>query len=174
MQRVISRAVAARKQAARKAEKLRKIKAVRDIQERKGSIVEHHVRRENLHETAMKHLEEDWALGPLAPRRESGVQVMRYGYADYRISFSPPALPQSIKTQKAEWRNSFMRNRFVKGDRVVIIRGMGQGSIGVINEVKHEQLSVVLRGVNAVRFNRMCFDAGVGIDSISLGTSHSP
>jgi preprotein translocase subunit YajC len=153
---------------------LRKTKAIKEIQTRWGDMIEHQQRREKHHETAMKQLEEDWALGPLAPRRESGVEAMRYGFADFTMAYTPPALPQSIKTQKAQWRNGFLRNRFVKGDRVVIIKGLGQGIISTVRGVNHDQLTVSLGDEHRVCPNGAYTGARIGVDSYSLGPYNTP
>jgi large subunit ribosomal protein L24 len=151
MQKIIKNAVSARREAANKIKRAKKFNEANRVRQIKREEREWKQRDALFNRNAMKQMEEDWNLGPLAPRRESGVDVKRYGYGDYLSMHPRRVLPQVHKTLEAQRERRFMRSRFVAGDRVVIIRGLDQGRIGVIDSIHYEEWSVKIRGLRQVR-----------------------
>jgi large subunit ribosomal protein L24 len=154
MQRVFRGAAAARKQALKKLDKSKKQRDSDEIRQLRKDDREWKQRNDLLYRNAMNEMKEDWALGPLAPRRESGVDAKRYGYADYMFMNPRKVLPQIHKSLEAERKHGYLRSRFVAGDRVVVMRGMEAGRIGVIDTIVYDDWSVKIRGIRQVR---LCF-----------------
>jgi len=148
MQRALSRAVAARKRAANKIETLRKARAEHHKDEIEESQRVYQRRSKKVFKDAKLHIKEDWELGPLAPRRGGGVEIKKYGFADYALTEHPRALPFTKSFLKGEQENNFLRNRFVKGDRVVIIKGLGEGQTGKIVDLNFDKQTVEIQGLN--------------------------
>lgn len=88
---------------------------------------------------------EDWLAGPLAPDRDSGLERGAIG------SLPPQALHVITRPDvKTKHHLSGNRPNIVTGDRVVVIKGRHQGSIGEVVEANKDEGSVTLKGINTV------------------------
>lgn len=140
MQNVIRKTALARNQAQRKvilAEKAARRKEV------KGAFRQ----RVNFQRQALdniraqkKNAREDWMRGPLAPRRDVGLEGRTYGALSPE-ALNPPEVPKHLR------RKYF---NFVPGDRVCVIRGRDKGNIDEILSVNHESETVTVRNMNMV------------------------
>lgn len=141
MQKVIQRTATARREAQRKAFKLAKQQTfVKRKEDRKNRLEYDNVLNKYV-KTARQDRHEDWLKGPLAPKRDSGLDTTVYGALDARL-VNPPNVP------KHERRKFIL---FAPGDRVCIIRGTERGRIGEISQVNADSQTVIVSGFNKVR-----------------------
>lgn len=141
MQAVIRRAASARKQASRKAVRLAKKQERADRKENERILKEYNKVQRDYTKTAKQNRYEDWLKGPLAPKRDSGLDTTLYGAVDSRL-VHPPNIP------KAERRRFIL---FAEGDRVCVMKGREQGKIGEITKVDEESETVMIKALNMVR-----------------------
>lgn len=140
MQKVIQRTATARKQAqkklfrAKKEEKLLERKdALRTRKEYSRALIDNA-------KAARQARWEDWAKGPLAPKRDSGLQATTYGALD-------PAMMHPPKVPKHQRRKHIL---FAPGDRVCIIKGRDKGKISEIEQVNESSETVLIKDLNVV------------------------
>lgn len=141
MQNVIRKTALARNQAQRKV--IRAEKVARRKEAKSALMQRFAFDRQELDNirAQKKNAREDWLRGPLAPRRDVGVDGRTYGaFAPHTMN--PPAIPKHL-------RRKFFN--FVPGDRVCVIRGREKGNIDTITEVNHENETVTLKNTNIVR-----------------------
>ncbi|EED23826.1 KOW motif domain protein [Talaromyces stipitatus ATCC 10500] len=138
MQKVIQRTTLARNQAARKAriikEKQERIDVVRYLRERE----QYQQAQLDAQKQAAKTRHEDWYKGPLAPRRDSGLEASTYGAVDAQGTFLP-RIPKHL-------RRPFIN--IAPGDRVVLLKGPDQGKICEVSTVDSENESLRCRDLN--------------------------
>jgi hypothetical protein len=90
---------------------------------------------------ASKIANEDWALGPLAPRRDVGKDGEHYGtMSDEMLRGAPPALPWQLP--RRNWGER--RNVYRVGDHAVVIRGKDKGSVAEIIQTDERSQTAVL------------------------------
>ena len=82
--------------------------------------------------------------GPLAPRRDVGLQRGVYGVANGGMT-QPLKLPKSLQIKEGD-------RLFAEKDRVVIVKGLDKGKIGTIRQIDWESNSAIVEGLNTVRF----------------------
>lgn len=84
---------------------------------------------------------EDWIKGPLAPKRDAGVDAETFG------AIQPMQLYGVEKAEYKQWG-------IVAGDRVCVIRKGHRecGKIGRVREVREKAEEVIVEGVNKVSF----------------------
>lgn len=85
---------------------------------------------------------EDWALGPLAPKRDVGDAQETYGAVDVRRLEG--------FTKRPEER--IHSDTIVANDRVVIVEGRDQGRIGEVINVNKRKHECTVKGLNMVRY----------------------
>lgn len=140
MQKVIQRTATARKQAQKK---LYRAKKEEKLLERKDNIRTRKEYGKALIDTAKAARQarwEDWAKGPLAPKRDSGLQAATFGALDPAV-MHPPKIP------KHQRRRHIL---FAPGDRVCIIKGRDKGRISDIEQVNEETETVLIKNLNVV------------------------
>lgn len=141
MQKVIQRTATARKQAQKK---LFRAKREEKLIDRKDTI---RMRKEYSRalidnaKAARQARWEDWAKGPLAPKRDTGIQATTFGALD-PVTMHPPKIP-------AHQRRKHIL--FTPGDRVCIIRGRDKGKINEITQVNEDSETVLIKDLNVVR-----------------------
>ncbi|KAI9688489.1 MAG: hypothetical protein M1822_001438 [Bathelium mastoideum] len=140
MQRVLGRTASAKRQAARRLakERLKKFKV-----ERYEELLANHAMsstRATMRREARMRQNEDWQLGPLAPRRDVGQAAESYGTTNTTF-MRPPNVPERHRLK--HW---LVR----EGDRVVIIKGRDQGKIGDVSAIDEEKETVQIRGLNRI------------------------
>ena len=86
--------------------------------------------------------QEDWTRGPLAPRRDSGIDGRPFG-AVGAYDGRPPEIPQHLRRKYIN---------FAKGDRVCVMKGRDKGKISEIASVDSDTETVTLKDVHAVCF----------------------
>ena len=109
--------------------------------------------------TARNNAREDWDLGPLRPNRAIGDEVetrgiyQREGMRDVPIPKHWADSGEEVqKKVKARLPENVIRNQWpiVKGDRVVIIRGLHKNKIGEVSGLHKEYNMVTVEGLNKV------------------------
>jgi len=83
---------------------------------------------------------EDWELGPLAPQRNVGDGAEKYGTAPPDV-LSKDAI---VELRDQKWIP------YMRGDRVVILKGADKGKIGEVYEVDEKTQRVTMQGLNQV------------------------
>jgi hypothetical protein len=112
---------------------------------------------------AKRNYKEDWALGPLRPNRAVGENAELYGAME-KDQLRWPDVPIPTQRMRNKLREKAGLNPewpividdrkvypFVKGDRVVVIRGKEMNKIGIIENINEEAHMVELKDVNKVR-----------------------
>ncbi|KAF2266649.1 hypothetical protein CC78DRAFT_577962 [Lojkania enalia] len=98
---------------------------------------------------------EDWKLGPLRPNRAVGPDAQLHGVLSPSQARSPEIPDHVLK--KRVWP-------FAEGDRVVIIRGREENTIGTIREVLEENNSAIIKDTNKAWLDGSAFGSVPGID----------
>jgi large subunit ribosomal protein L24 len=148
MQKVIRRTILAEKQAVRRAAK-RNEKKQREW--RKNTLEQGRFqKRDEVGQIKAARLarKEDWELGPLAPKRDVGLQQETYGTINTLRSKGP------VLTKKARWdQRLYIGGKYptiVVDDRVVITEGRDKGKIGVVTEMDFSRGECKVEGLNMV------------------------
>lgn len=84
---------------------------------------------------------EDWLRGPLAPRRDVGLEADHYGTLRPDIA-NLPRIPKHLRRKYIN---------IAPGDRVCIMKGRDKGKINEVTRVDPETESVTVRDLNMVR-----------------------
>ena len=98
---------------------------------------------------ALKAMKEDWALGPLAPKRDVGERAGKLGTVDMGLH----QLHALTKTQREDVKARMGDNLFKPHDRVVVLSGRDRGRIGNILEISEERMSATIEGVGKVSYS---------------------
>lgn len=85
---------------------------------------------------------EDWAKGPLAPKRDTGTKALSYGALD-AVVMHPPKIPKHLRRKHI---------LFAAGDKVCIMRGRDRGKIHEISQVNEDSETVIVKDLNRVWF----------------------
>ncbi|KAL2223339.1 KOW motif domain protein [Thermoascus aurantiacus ATCC 26904] len=140
MQKVIRRTALARAQAQRKAAIAAK---ERQREEFKSALRERFAFNRMQLDLARKEREqrrEDWMRGPLAPKRDSGLDEQAYATLLPQY-LHPPKVPQHLRRKYIN---------FAPGDRVCLMKGPDKGKIGEVIKVDPETETVTVQGLNMV------------------------
>ncbi|EKG21297.1 KOW domain-containing protein [Macrophomina phaseolina MS6] len=138
MQKVIQRTAMAKRQAARKAQKIAELDKAFDKRQNRKELQQIKSMTNKTIVDARKRRREDWLLGPLAPRRDVGEWREKYATIDSRRIQLPAADPDT-KLELAP---------FAQGDRVVMLKGRDKGKIGEVSEFDDESQTVRVKGLN--------------------------
>jgi large subunit ribosomal protein L24 len=92
--------------------------------------------------------QENWELGPLAPRRDVGKKKETYGALDAQYMQSPQPKRAEAEEILALWGGKFLNIR--EGDRVVILEGRDKGKIGPVQSIDKKRAEVTVEGMNMV------------------------
>ncbi|KAL8737631.1 MAG: hypothetical protein Q9181_001474, partial [Wetmoreana brouardii] len=126
MQKLLKRTSQVHKQAARRQRIAREKNAsdTRKILDRQQKI--YNKNRREIFVEARRAQREDWALGPLAPRRDVGDKAETYGTVPIRMM-------QSVEKMDGKWKKWGIR----EGDRVCVVgqKERDKGMIGVVRDV---------------------------------------
>lgn len=141
MQKILRRTAKAEAQYARRVRRQRSKETTDDrwIQIRQQKIAHGDVRALRL--AAIKARHEDWALGPVAPRRDVGTQKDTYGAVPFRVI-------ETVDKPEGTWKDWGIR----QGDRVVVVgkKERDRGRIGTVREVSQKSETVTVEGINTV------------------------
>lgn len=140
MQKVVQRTQRAERAAAKKWKLKREHKERGESWERFQQLRQGQAYTNRNIRNARQARQEDWATGPLAPRRDVGDKKDTYGAMDM-YNYQMPELDPKIRPK---WLH------IAEGDRVVVIRGREKGKIGTVDDVSKERASVRVKGVNVV------------------------
>ena len=138
MQKVIQRTKAAQRQAVRRLQKEKEHIERGQAYNRRQEAQRVRKYNSSLIADARKNRKEDWALGPLAPRRDVGDNADSYGSVPI-FNFQ---LPDKNPNVRPKWFH------ISEGDRVVVVKGREKGKIGIVNDLNKEKVSVQVRDVN--------------------------
>jgi large subunit ribosomal protein L24 len=136
---------------------IRRTGLVRNQAQRKANIAAKKERREEWKESLLQRFaydrirldaereerrrrRDDWMRGPLAPKRDSGVEASYYGALKPSI-LQPPKVPAHLRR---EYIN------IAAGDRVCIMKGRNKGKICEVSSVDPETEMLALKDVNKV------------------------
>jgi large subunit ribosomal protein L24 len=95
---------------------------------------------------SFKAMKEDWALGPLAPKRDVGDQAGKMGTVEMGLH----QLQDLTKTQREDVKARMGDNVFKPHDRVVVLTGRDRGKIGNILSIDENKMSATIEGINKV------------------------
>lgn len=143
MQKVLRRSLLSRNQSLRRQRK----DAKKALQETRVEIWRNqYMLNQDLNQEVVserRHRREDFALGPLAPRRDVGNGRATFGTRQ----------PQHTNATKVEAPKRVPYINFAEGDRVAIVRGREKGKIGKVLDVDEESETLKVQGVNQVSGN---------------------
>lgn len=152
MQKVIQRTAAARKQAQKKIFRAKKHEALVDRKDTTRQRREFNKALIGNAKAARQARWEDWSKGPLAPKRDAGLEATTYGTMEGQ-TMHPPKIPDHLRRKQI---------LFTPGDRVCIIRGRDAGKINEISQVNEDSETVLIKDLNMVRLETYvqsgCFD----------------
>lgn len=151
MQKVIRRSALAKAQAARRLARLKE-KYVRETAKTKREQ-ENYVKKGIATDIKAARLarREDWELGPLAPKRDVGLNKETYGtLSTARLRGNALTLEERLKLNPDGGRYPTI----VAGDRVVLLHGRDKGKIGKVTALDAKRQQVTVEGLNLVCFLR--------------------
>ncbi|KAF2085946.1 hypothetical protein K490DRAFT_74818 [Saccharata proteae CBS 121410] len=137
MKRLMARTNAAKAHAAKRAAARKEKDAIYERREYLAGKVQQERARLDWLKDARKRRQEDYMLGPLAPRRDVGDMMERWGTI-------PEQLAQRVEVPEADLPKYFP---YVAGDRVCLIEGYDKGKIGVVHSVYEESMSIIVEGL---------------------------
>lgn len=160
MQKVLRINLNARNQALQKARR----KHLKDLRSKWAEHDDHRVVLDrdtrNLIKTERKQRREDWVAGPLAPKRDVGLQNGVYGSLNSAFMRGPDVPDADSKWPKSkgddligdDWKGKGNEGNLVEGDRVCVVRGADAilGKIGTIKELSRERRELTIEGLNTV------------------------
>lgn len=115
---------------------------------------------------ALKNMKEDWALGPLAPKRDVGERAGKMGTVDMGLH----QLYNLTKTQREDVKARMGDNVFKPHDRVVVLSGRDRGKIGNILEIEEERMSATIEGIGKVCHS----SSAISLGRLLIMTGRSP
>ncbi|GJN73366.1 KOW motif containing protein [Purpureocillium lilacinum] len=147
MQKLVKRAAQAQRQAGRRARQRVEQEAIdhrmRNRQALRSAVSEV---RQNLKD-ARRARQEDWEMGPLAPKRDLGFnnygafrENVRQDWSNYGLHQPPP----KVVEQRCAWAGGVKQLNLAPQDRVVILDGPDKGKIDRIKAVQAENGTVTL------------------------------
>lgn len=138
MQKVIQRTAMAKRQAARKAQKVTEMDKAFDKRQARKELQQVKTLGNKTIVEARKRRREDWLLGPLAPRRDIGDMREKYATVDSRRTQLPDVHPD----------HRLKLSPFAEGDRVVLLTGRDKGKIGEVRHVDEDSQTVQVKDLN--------------------------
>ncbi|KAH8677386.1 hypothetical protein BX600DRAFT_124824 [Xylariales sp. PMI_506] len=97
---------------------------------------------------AKQAIRDDWNLGPMSPNVYVGeLGPTRGAISETRYSIAS-SLRDHQKEARCEWLGGAKNLNLTSGDRVVLLEGPDKGKIGKVVDVKHENMVVVVEGLN--------------------------
>jgi large subunit ribosomal protein L24 len=143
MQKIIRRTALARNQAQRKA--IRAAKAA-EREEFKDALRQrfafNRIELDNVRAERIRR-REDWLRGPLAPKRDAGLDAKTFGSLSPQ-AMNPPTIPKHLRRKYIN---------IAAGDRVCIMKGRDKGKIGEVIKVDPNNETVMVKDLNMVRFH---------------------
>jgi large subunit ribosomal protein L24 len=108
--------------------------------------------------TAREQRHEDWELGPLAPKRDVGLDAGNE-YATVSAAFIEPPDMENLRTLRRKqgsdaWKDG--NRKYEPHDRVVVIKGREAGRIGIVKKVKETAGLIHITGINTVSLFPSC------------------
>ncbi|GAP83824.1 putative kow domain-containing protein domain-containing protein [Rosellinia necatrix] len=104
---------------------------------------------------AKKAIRNDWAMGPIAPRRDAGEWHGAHGAIGESRFASSGSLSLALRNARCQWAGGAYYLCLAKGDRVVLLDGPDKGRIGRISTVNHATGELTIHELNKsnVRLN---------------------
>ncbi|KAF2809694.1 uncharacterized protein BDZ99DRAFT_444161 [Mytilinidion resinicola] len=138
MQRILKRAATLHQQEARKIAANKRTEFVAErLQMRRQTKQQRALQVEQL-KFARNAQRQDWRLGSLAPNRNYGKDGETFGGVD-RDAVTPFPLPEAMQIK--DWN-------IVEGDRVVLLRGLDKGQIGIVKQLLRETNHLIVNQLN--------------------------
>lgn len=141
MQRLLRRTALAKRQSENKAKKV--LAQERRLEEKRAWRQRNALDRLRLDAKKDERLRrrEDWMRGPLAPRRDAGLDAQHYGTIAPTALQAPPV--------PAHKRRKYIN--FAPGDRACIMKGPDKGKISTVTAIDAETETATLKFTNMVR-----------------------
>ncbi|OTB04144.1 hypothetical protein M426DRAFT_320993 [Hypoxylon sp. CI-4A] len=98
--------------------------------------------------TAKQAIKDDWALGPLAPRRDVGEWAGAKGAIHEARYTTYGRISLAMRNRRCQWAGGAYNLNLATGDRVVLIDGPDKGRIGKIMQIDHDKAEVTVEGLN--------------------------
>lgn len=148
MQKVIRRTILAEKQAARRLAKKKDIAHREKRKSTREQVTFYKNDQSKEIKEAKKAQWEDYALGPLAPKRDAGLAKDTYGTIDGQRLKGPNL--EGGKRREATKQVGGKYLNIVTGDRVVLLEGRDKGKIGVIASTNPRAGECTVKDLNMV------------------------
>lgn len=97
---------------------------------------------------------EDWVMGPLAPKRDLGVNYYGAVTEQIRLTHDHSGVHNvrpSVVAKRCEWAGSPHQLNLAEGDRVVILEGKDKGKLDRIESINRDLGTVTLQEHNKVQ-----------------------
>jgi len=141
MEKLLSRALRAKTQAAQRLKKGNDLNNRRRLKDARKEHIAFHKSLNVERRTSRFEEKEDHRLGPLAPRRAVGKEEIElFGAFEQHRIVSPP-LPRENRIK--HWN-------IVEKDRVVVLKGPDRHKIGVVKSLDKASNSLIVEGMNMV------------------------
>ncbi|KAI1825684.1 hypothetical protein F4861DRAFT_161293 [Xylaria intraflava] len=100
-------------------------------------------------ERAKQAIRDDWAMGPLSPRKDVGEWEGAHGaIGDTRFSNPVTRISLAARNARCQWAGGAYYLNLAVGDRVVLLDGPDKGRIGTISDLIHDRAEVVVKDLN--------------------------
>ncbi|KAL7623868.1 hypothetical protein AAE478_005424 [Parahypoxylon ruwenzoriense] len=148
MQKILRRVATAERVAAKRA-KAKDLKFYKkDKRERRQEdSYQYRGIRDELRE-AKKAVRDDWALGPLAPKRDIGDWAGAKGAIHETRYVARIPIHPNLRDQRCAWAGGSKNLNLAISDRVVLMDGPDKGRIGKIANIDAERAEVTVEGLN--------------------------
>ncbi|KAI2642089.1 hypothetical protein GGS21DRAFT_486946 [Xylaria nigripes] len=98
---------------------------------------------------AKKAIRDDWAMGPLSPRKDIGEWEGALGsIGEARYTGPSSDLPLAVRNARCEWAGGAYYLNLAVGDRVVLLDGPDKGRIGNITDLDLGKAEVTVKDLN--------------------------
>lgn len=153
MQKLVKRAAQAQKQAVKKAQQSAQSEQARMRREANARLRMANTEIKQNRRDARRAQKEDWELGPLAPKRDIGVNnygmIHEFARLDWTSQGKRALKPKDIE-KRCAWAGGATQLNLAVGDRIVILDGPDKGKIDRIKEINMSMASVTLEKFNQV------------------------
>lgn len=141
MDKLLSRAIRAKSQAARRSKKKYEMVVTRHLNNTRKENAAYLKMVGDDRRTVRAEEKEDHRLGPLAPRRAVGKEELEaYGSFD-QSRIIPPSVPRQFRIK--HWN-------ICEKERVVVLRGPDRHKIGAVKSIDKKNNTVIVEGLNMV------------------------